>query len=81
MLRFATLDLVPALKEGLRSASVGPARERARRALVVSEVALALTLLAGAGLMTQSFWRLKTARGGGVQAARTGSDLPLGVRS
>jgi predicted permease len=45
------------LKEGGRSGtSVG--RHRLRRSLVIAEFALALTLLAGAGLAIHSFWNL-----------------------
>lgn len=44
-----------ALKEGGRSTSDGPARHRARHALAVSEVALALTLLVVSGLMIRTF--------------------------
>jgi putative ABC transport system permease protein len=43
---------------GRGSAGSGP-RSRARRALVVSEVALCLVLLAGAGLLAKSFLRLQ----------------------
>jgi putative ABC transport system permease protein len=45
------------LKEGGRSGT-GAGRHRLRRALVVGEFALALTLLAGAGLAIHSFWNL-----------------------
>jgi putative ABC transport system permease protein len=45
------------LKEGGRSASSG-GRNGLRRVLVVAEFALALTLLAGAGLVIHSFWKL-----------------------
>ena len=46
------------LKEGWQGVAVGPGRYRLRSALVVSEVALSLVLLAGAGLMAKSFTRL-----------------------
>jgi putative ABC transport system permease protein len=46
-----------ALKEGGRSTS-GAQRRRLRHALVVAEVALALVVLVGAGLLFNSFWRL-----------------------
>ena len=45
------------LKEGGRSGT-GAGRHRLRRALVIGEFALALTLLAGAGLAIHSFWNL-----------------------
>jgi predicted permease len=50
-------NLCDALKEGGRSDS-GAARQGLRRSLVVMEFALALTLLAGAGLVIHSFWKL-----------------------
>ena len=48
-------DLNEALKEGARGGSVAPGRHRLRALLVVSEVALAMVLLAGAGLMVKGF--------------------------
>jgi predicted permease len=51
------IDPNETLKEGGRSGtSVG--RHRLRRSLVVGEFALALTLLAGAGLAIHSFWNM-----------------------
>jgi putative ABC transport system permease protein len=46
------------LKESGRGA-IGGARQRVRSALVVSELALALILLVGAGLLIKSFWQLR----------------------
>ncbi len=54
VLRFRTPS-VTALKEGGRSASDAPGRHRIRNALVVGQVALALTLLIVSGLMIRTF--------------------------
>jgi len=52
------------LKEGGRGAAVGVLRQRVRSVLVVSEVALALMLLIGAGLLIKGFWRLRSVEPG-----------------
>ncbi len=54
-------QLVSALKEGARGNAGGRKGRRVRNALVVSEVALALVLLVGAGLMLRSFIKLQAA--------------------
>jgi putative ABC transport system permease protein len=46
---------ITALKEGGRSASDAPGRHRTRNALVVGQIALALTLLIVSGLMIRTF--------------------------
>ncbi len=46
------------LKEGGRSFSAGAGHHRLRRVLVVAEFALALILVAGAGLILRSFWNV-----------------------
>ncbi|MBV8672762.1 MAG: ABC transporter permease [Acidobacteriaceae bacterium] len=53
----ARTDPADALREGSRSGT-GAHRHRLRHALVIGEFALALALLAGAGLTIHSFWNL-----------------------
>jgi predicted permease len=57
-LRTSKVDLNEALKEGGRGEMQGGRQSRLRSWLVVAEIALAMVLLAGAGLMIKSFWRL-----------------------
>jgi putative ABC transport system permease protein len=66
-LNLADQDLNDALKEGGRGSASGARSNRARRFLVVSEVALAAVLLTGAGLLIRSFSRL--------------TDVPVGFNS
>jgi predicted permease len=47
-----------ALTEGNTRTTVGTARGRTRNALVMAEVALAVVLVVGAGLLLRSFWQL-----------------------
>jgi putative ABC transport system permease protein len=55
----ARLNLNETLKEGGRGSSEGGHRQRARSALVIAEVAIALVLLVGSGLLIRSFSRLQ----------------------
>jgi predicted permease len=57
-LRAASPDLTNSLKESARGSTGGAAANRARSALVAAEVALAVVLVAGSGLMLRSFERL-----------------------
>jgi putative ABC transport system permease protein len=57
-LRTASVDLDQSLKEGGKSGTSGR-MQRVRGLLVVTEIALAVVLLAGAGLMLRSFTRLQ----------------------
>jgi putative ABC transport system permease protein len=51
--------LTDSLKDGAQGASAGAARQRFRQGLIVVEMALAVVLLAGAGLMLRSLWSLQ----------------------
>jgi predicted permease len=66
-------------QEGLRAGGRGGSASghRARRVLVVAEVALAITLLAGAGLLLRSFARLTTVDPGFRAAGVTTFSLDL----
>jgi predicted permease len=57
-LRASSTRLASALRDGARGSSGGAASHRARAALVGAEVALAVVLVTGAGLMLRSFQRL-----------------------
>lgn len=52
------------LKEGTRGSGAGRRHTRLSRVLVVSEVALSIVLLAGAGLLLRSFWHVLEVRPG-----------------
>ena len=54
----AHADQVENLREGGRGTGTGRRHTRLSRVLVVSEVALSIILLAGAGLLLRSFWRV-----------------------
>ncbi|HEX5731670.1 MAG TPA: ABC transporter permease [Blastocatellia bacterium] len=57
-LQGSKVDLSSSLKEGSRGLSSSPHHNRAQRLMVVSEIALAIVLLVGAGLMIKSLLRL-----------------------
>lgn len=52
------------LKEGGRSATAGGARQRLRSMFVIGELAVALILLVGAGLLIKTFWNLRSVEPG-----------------
>jgi len=55
-------DLLSPLREGTPGSGDTPGRRRMRNSLVVAEVALAVVLLIGSGLMVRSFMRLQEQR-------------------
>ena len=57
--RALRVDLTDSLKDGAQGASSGGGRQRFRHALVIVEMALAVVLLVGAGLMLRSLWALQ----------------------
>jgi len=52
------------LKEGGRSATAGRSHQRVRSTFVVVELAIALVLLVGAGLLVKTFWKLRNVEPG-----------------
>jgi putative ABC transport system permease protein len=62
--RFTRADVNEALKQGQSRGSSDARGGGTRRLLVVSEVALSLVLLIGAGLMIRSLWELRKVRPG-----------------
>jgi putative ABC transport system permease protein len=58
-LHSSNTQLTETLKEGGRGSGEGARRNRIRGVLVVGELAIAVVLLVGAGLLIQSLWRLR----------------------
>ena len=78
-LRTAKLDLREALNEGSRSSTAGPGQHRLRGALVAMEIALALLLLVGSGLLLRSFSRLQEVPPGFQPDHLFVADIPLSL--
>jgi putative ABC transport system permease protein len=90
-LQASRTDLNASLREGDRASTAGRGRHRLRRLLMASELALALVLLVGAGLMIRTFVALRRFDPGfdprhvvsavvsltGSQAAEPGRRLPF----
>jgi putative ABC transport system permease protein len=76
-LRATRLDVRETLNEGSRGSTAGPGQHRLSSALVISEVALALLLMAGAGLVLRSFRRLQEAPVGFRPDHLLVADLPI----
>jgi len=66
LLKHLRSSIVTALKEGGRGSTDGRERHRARSVLVVSQIALALVLLIGSGLLLRSFQALRQVEPGFV---------------
>ena len=76
-LHLARPDLSASLRQG--SAGGGTSRERRRvaRLLVSAEIALSVLLLAGAGLLLRSFWRLSSVDAGFRPEGVVSAQVPL----
>ena len=57
--RMFRADLTDAIKQGSANATAGAGRQRFRSALIVTQMALAVVLLVGAGLMLRTLWSLQ----------------------
>src|SRR5207248_670236 len=82
-LRLARTDLKTLINESGRSTSGGRSTSRLMGVMTVAEVALALTLVAGAGWLVQSFARLRATDPGFATAGRLLVDVrpnPQSVR-
>jgi putative ABC transport system permease protein len=73
--RLATADLKTLINESGRTAGGGRTTSRLMRTMVVAEITLAITLVAGAGWLVQSFSRLRTTDPGFVAAGRLVADV------
>ncbi len=78
-LRTAKLDLRETLNESSRGSTAGPGHHRIRGALVAGEIAMAMLLLVGAGLLLRSFSRLQDIPPGFQADHLLVADLPLSL--
>jgi putative ABC transport system permease protein len=80
--RASRLEIHEALKAGARTHTSGRRAHRTQALLVISEVCLSLVLVAGAGLLWNSFWRLQAVRpgfeSGHVLVASVSFEVPTG---
>jgi putative ABC transport system permease protein len=76
-LRTTKLDLRETLNEGSRGSTSGPGQHRLRGLLVATEIAFAMMLLIGSGLLLRSFSRLQEVSPGFRPDHLLVADLPL----
>ena len=77
--RTAKLDLRETLNEGSRGSTTGIGQHRIRGVLVAAEIAMAMLLLVGAGLLLRSFSRLQEVPPGFQADHLLVADLPLSL--
>ena len=70
-------ELQSSLKEGTRGGTESGNRHRLGRALVMGEIALAMVVVIGAGLLMRSFWTLRNVDGGFSSAGILAVDLAV----
>src|SRR5271154_6290503 len=80
-LRTANLDLRETLNEGSRGSTSGPGQHRLRSILVVTEIAFAMLLLVGSGLLLRSFARLQEVPPGFQPDHLLVADLPVSEKT
>ncbi len=80
-LQSVRLDLASALNEGSRGSTASGGQKRLRGALVVSEIAFAIVLLIGAGLLLRSFDRLQSVEPGFRPRNLLVADVPVSPRA
>lgn len=80
-LQTTKMDMRPALSDASRGSTGGMNRHRVRNVLIVAEVALALMLLVGAGLLIRSFARLQQVQPGFDPAGLLVADVPLSPKA
>ena len=76
-LRTTKMDLRETLNEGSRGSTSGPGHHRIRSVLVAAEIAMAMLLLVGAGLLLRSFSRLQDVPPGFQADHLLVADIPL----
>ncbi len=76
-LHTSRMDLRAALNEASRGSTVGSGQKRLRSLLVITEIALAIVLLVGAGLLLRSFERLQNVEPGFHAGNLLVADVPL----